>query len=175
MLFLTWDIFKAQGTGYCNIYLPICLQIQYGPSLALHQTGLTSQTLFLPGLGWREVSAGGWREAMWNKEIQDLSLPFCSLSGVLVLRAGAPVTSPLFQLPPAWPMVAAASARRLWPMVTHLPPLSLQLMTASGNAVFWVVLPFPVCFSSSLNSLLLILHAAFLLLADLTWWFHSSG
>ena len=43
--------FKAEGVGYCNIYLPVCLQIHYGPSLALHQTGMTSQTLFLPRLG----------------------------------------------------------------------------------------------------------------------------
>ena len=55
MLFLTWGIFEAEGVGYCNIYLPVCLQIPCGPSLALHQTRLTLQTT-LPRLsfclGW---------------------------------------------------------------------------------------------------------------------------
>lgn len=95
MLLFTWDIFKADGVGYCDIYLPVCIQIYYGPSLALHKRGLTLQTTFprlLFFLGWAKGKYSlvlpvkyQW-EGMWNKErSQDISLPLCSLNGVFVL------------------------------------------------------------------------------------------
>lgn len=43
MQFLIWRICKADGVRYCDIYLPIHIQIKYGPPLTLHQRGMTLQ------------------------------------------------------------------------------------------------------------------------------------